>query len=63
MALRNRQETPGCPGSGNLRRRTIGEIQSIDTRKLAELLRLDNLKPVYPGETGVRMLRELLGAT
>jgi len=31
----------------------------IDARKLAELLRLDNLKPVYQGETGVRMLREL----
>src|SRR5713226_2772321 len=31
----------------------------IDARKLAELLRLDNLKPVYNGETGVRMLREL----
>src|SRR5207253_3059478 len=31
----------------------------IDARKLAELLRLDNLKPVYHGETGVRMLREL----
>src|SRR5437667_4476886 len=26
----------------------------IDARKLAELLRLDNLKPVYHGETGVR---------
>ena len=31
----------------------------IDARKLAELLRLDNLKPVYHGETSVRMLREL----
>jgi transposase len=31
----------------------------IDARKLAERLRLDNLKPVYHGETGVRMLREL----
>src|SRR6058998_3430973 len=31
----------------------------IDARKLAEMLRLDNLKPVYHGETGVRMLREL----
>src|SRR5436309_7182076 len=31
----------------------------IDARKLAELLRLDNLKPVYHGETGVRMLRKL----
>ena len=31
----------------------------IDARKLAELLRLDNLKPVYHGQTGVHMLREL----
>ena len=31
----------------------------IDARKLAELLRLNDLKPVYHGETGVRMLREL----
>lgn len=31
----------------------------IDARKLADLLRLDSLKPVYHGETGVRMLREL----
>src|SRR5947208_2986058 len=31
----------------------------IDARKLAELLRLDNLTSVYHGETGVRMLREL----
>src|SRR5437667_11407999 len=31
----------------------------IDARKLGELLRLANLKPVYHGETGVRMLREL----
>jgi hypothetical protein len=31
----------------------------IDARKLAELLYLDNLKSVYLGETGVRMLREL----
>ena len=31
----------------------------IDARKLAELLRLDHLKPVYHGETGVRLLREL----
>jgi Transposase len=30
-----------------------------DARKLAELLRLNNLKSVYHGETGVRMLREL----
>jgi transposase len=31
----------------------------IDARKLAELLRGNQLKPVYYGETGVRMLREL----
>jgi len=31
----------------------------IDARKLAELLRGNHLKPVYHGETGVRMLRQL----
>ncbi len=31
----------------------------IDARKLAELLRGNELKSVYHGETGVRMLREL----
>jgi transposase len=31
----------------------------IDARKLAGRLRLNDLKPVYHGETGVRMLREL----
>lgn len=31
----------------------------IDARKLAELLRGNQLKPVYHGEAGVRMLREL----
>jgi transposase len=31
----------------------------IDARKPAELLRGNQLKPVYHGETGVRMLREL----
>ena len=31
----------------------------IDACKLAELLRGNQLKPVYHGETGVRMLREL----
>ncbi len=31
----------------------------IDARKLAERLRLHDLKPVYHGESGVRMLREL----
>jgi len=31
----------------------------IDARELANRLRLNDLKPVYHGETGVRMLREL----
>src|SRR2546423_5665136 len=31
----------------------------IDARKLADLLRLNDLEPVYHGETGVRMLWEL----
>src|SRR4030081_3641836 len=31
----------------------------IDARKLADFLRGTQLKPVYHGETGVRMLREL----
>ncbi len=31
----------------------------IDARKLTELLRGNQLKPVYHGETGVRMVREL----
>ena len=31
----------------------------IDARQLAERLRLNDLKPVYHGESGVRMLREL----
>jgi transposase len=31
----------------------------IDAHKLAELLRVNHLKPVYHGETGIRMLREL----
>src|SRR6516225_833108 len=31
----------------------------VDARKLAELLRLNSLQPVYHGEHGVRTLREL----
>ena len=31
----------------------------IDARKLAELLRLNNLQPVYHGEHGIRTLKEL----
>jgi len=35
------------------------ESDKIDARKLAELLRLNHLKPVYHGEHGVRTLKEL----
>ena len=31
----------------------------IDARELANRLRLNDLKPVYHGENGIRMLREL----
>ena len=31
----------------------------IDARKLAELLRLNHLQPVYQGENGIRTLKEL----
>ena len=32
----------------------------IDARKLAELLRLNHLSPVYHGEHGLRSLKELV---
>src|SRR6266576_2583217 len=35
------------------------QSDQIDARKLADRLRLNDLKPVYHGETGIRMLREL----
>jgi hypothetical protein len=38
---------------------TCNKSDKIDARKLANLLRLNDLAPVYHGETGVRMLREL----
>ena len=36
------------------------KCDKIDAHKLADRLRLNDLKPVYHGETGVRMLRELV---
>src|SRR5947199_10217951 len=35
------------------------KTDKIDARKLADLLRLNDLEPVYHGATGVRTLREL----
>src|SRR5437773_5968428 len=48
-----------CDPRKNARLKDGNKSDRIDARKLAELLRLDNLKSVYHGETGVRMLREL----
>jgi hypothetical protein len=36
------------------------QSDKIDARRLAELLRLDHLTPVYHGEHGLRTLKELL---
>ena len=48
-----------CNPRKNARLKDGNKSDRIDARKLAELLRGNQLKPVYPGETGVRMLREL----
>ena len=36
------------------------QSDKIDARRLAELLRLDHLTPVYHGEHGLRTLKELV---
>jgi hypothetical protein len=36
------------------------QSDKIDARRLAELLRLDHLNPVYHGEHGLRTLKELV---
>jgi hypothetical protein len=38
---------------------TSKKDDKIDARKLAKLLHLNNLKPVYHGENGIRTLKEL----
>ena len=48
-----------CNPRKNARVKDGNKSDRIDARKLANLLRLNNLQPVYHGETGVRMLREL----
>jgi len=48
-----------CNPRKNAALRQGSKSDQIDARKLAERLRLNDLKPVYHGETGVRMLREL----
>jgi hypothetical protein len=49
----------GCNPRKNAVLKQGNKSDKIDARKLAERLRLNDLKPVCHGETGVRMLREL----
>src|SRR5690349_14636484 len=48
-----------CNPSKNAMIKHGNKSEKIDARKLADRLRLNDLKPVYHGETRVRMLREL----
>ena len=48
-----------CNPRKNARLKDGNKSDRIDIRKLAELLYLNKLSPVYHGETGMRMLREL----
>ena len=52
-------EAPGMQSTQDPAAQQGNKSDKIDARKLAERLRLHDLKPVYHGETGVRMLREL----
>jgi hypothetical protein len=49
----------GCNPGKNARLKDGSKNDRIDARKLAGLWRGNQLKPVYRGETGVRMLRKL----
>src|ERR1700722_11629301 len=44
----------------NASMREGNQSDKIDARRLAELLRLDHLSPVYHGEHGLRSLKELV---
>jgi len=48
-----------CDPRKNARLKDGSKSDRIDARKLAELLRTNQLKPVYHGEHGVRTLKEL----
>src|ERR1700730_4266931 len=48
-----------CNPRKNALLKTGNKSDRIDARKLAELLYLNKLKPVYHGEHGVRTLKEL----
>ena len=49
-----------CDRRKNALLKDRNQSDRIDARKLAELLRGNQVKPVYHGEAGVRMLRELI---
>src|SRR5450755_3823556 len=49
-----------CDPRKNRSMREGSQSDKIDARRLAELLRLDHLNPVYHGEHGLRTLKELV---
>jgi transposase len=49
-----------CDPRKNKSMREGNQSDQIDARRLAELLRLDHLSPVYHGEHGLRTLKELV---
>jgi transposase len=49
-----------CDPRKNKSMREGNQSDKIDARRLAELLRLDHLSPVYHGEHGLRTLKELV---
>jgi transposase len=49
-----------CDPRKNASMRDGNQNDKIDARRLAELLRLDHLSPVYHGEHGLRSLKELV---
>jgi len=51
-----------CDPRKNASMREGNQNDKIDARRLAELLRLDHLSPVYHGEHGLRSLKELVGS-
>ena len=48
-----------CNPRKNALLKTGNKGDKIDARKLAELLRLNNLKSIYHGENGIRALKEM----
>jgi transposase len=49
-----------CDPRKNASMREDNQNDKIDARRLAELLRIDHLTPVYHGEHGLRTLKELV---